>query len=79
MLGIATLFWNLQVPGKGSNIKGPDGKPYDGATPSAFKLQYRKDGSVGIRVSRTEIYSDPSAAMVGMLKTGMLKAEDLMK
>lgn len=78
MTGLATLFWNLQVPGQGMNLSGPGGETWDGAIPSAFKFAYRKDGD-DIKICRTEIFSDPSAALVAMLKSGMLKPEDLMK
>ncbi|GIZ44971.1 hypothetical protein CKM354_000815500 [Cercospora kikuchii] len=78
LTGLATLFWKLQVPGQGHNIADPSGKTWDGAIPSAFKFAFREEGGQ-IRISRTEISSDPSAALVAMLKTGMLKPEDLMK
>ncbi|KAM3416201.1 hypothetical protein BST61_g7807 [Cercospora zeina] len=78
MCGIATPYWNLQVPGQGHNIPDSSGKTWDGAIPSAFKFAYKKEGD-GFKVSRTEIFSDPSAAIVAMLKTGMMKPKDLMK
>lgn len=77
MFGIATLYWTLAAPGSEAKIKGKDGKEWDGATPSAFKFKYVKaDG--GIKLAKTEIYSDPSAAIVKMLKRGMITGEQLM-
>ena len=76
MIGLANLWWKLAVGGD-STIKGHGGKEWDGVTPSAFKFAYRKEGKE-IKLASTEIYSDPSAALVQMLKRGMLKPEQLM-
>jgi len=77
MLGVANLWWNLQAPGE-DKIDGYGGKAWDGVSLSAFKFCYVKGGKHGIELARTEIYSDPSAAMVKMLQRGMLKPEQLM-
>lgn len=82
MMGYATLYWNLAVPGKTESgdgkVKDAQGREWDGANPAAFNFRYRKvDG--GIRLCKTEIAADPTSAVVGMLKRGMMKAEDLMK
>jgi hypothetical protein len=79
MLGVATLYWNLVAPGEGAKTKDSAGKAWDGAGPAAFAFRYENQGDGGIRLSKTAIYGDPTAAMVGMLKRGMLKPEDLMK
>lgn len=81
MMGLATVYWNLAVPGKqesGEKVKDKQGNEWDGAMPGGFNFHYRKEGG-GIRVTKTEIAADPTAAVVGMLKRGMLKPEDLMK
>ncbi|KAF3037728.1 hypothetical protein E8E11_005283 [Didymella keratinophila] len=81
MMGLATVYWNLAVPGKqesGEKVKDKEGNEWDGAMPGAFNFHYRKEGG-GIRVTKTEIAADPTAAVVGMLKRGMMKPEDLMK
>ncbi|KAK5685444.1 hypothetical protein LTS10_003522 [Elasticomyces elasticus] len=77
MIGIAYLWYNLQAPGDGK-IKGYGGKEWDGVLPGAFKFSYVKSGDDGVQLARTEIFSDPSAALVQMLKRGMLKPEQLM-
>jgi hypothetical protein len=79
MLGVATLYYNLAVPGEGNKVKGRQGKEWDGAIPSAFDFRYVKQSDGGIKLSRTAIFSDPTAAVVGMLKRGMMKPEDLLK
>lgn len=78
MLGVANLWWTLVAPGKEEKMKGPDGKEWDGVTPSAFRFKYAKGGKDGVELYKTEIFSDPSAAMVKMLQRGMLKPEQLM-
>ncbi|KXS98869.1 hypothetical protein AC578_10872 [Pseudocercospora eumusae] len=76
MIGIATLWWNLAVPGDGPKQKDGKGKEWEGGTPAAFKFAYRKTGD-GIKISETRIMADPSAAMVAMVKRGMVKPEQL--
>lgn len=78
MFGIANLWWTLATPGDQQKVKDTNGKEWDGATPGAFRFEYVKDGE-GVKLKRTEIFSDPSQALVYMLKRGMLKADDLMK
>jgi len=82
MVGYATLYWNLAVPGKTeggeTKVRDGQGREWDGCNPAAFNFKYRRvDG--GIRLCKTEIAADPTSAVVGMLKRGMMKAEDLMK
>ena len=72
MFGIATLYWNLQAPGQGMGIKDASGKAWDGAIPSAFKFKYVTEKDGAIKMARTDIFSDPTAAIVAMLKAGML-------
>ncbi|KAK4502982.1 hypothetical protein PRZ48_006409 [Zasmidium cellare] len=76
MFGIANLWWTLAAPGDSSKVKDVDGKEWDGVTPGAFRFEYVKKGDE-IKLARTEIFSDPSQAMVLMLKRGMIKSEDL--
>lgn len=79
MFGVAALHWNLAVPGDGgAKVKDAKGNEWDGVGPAAFNFHYRKTGE-GIRLSKTAIYADPTAAVVAMLKRGMLKPEDMMK
>ncbi|KAF1925030.1 uncharacterized protein M421DRAFT_8291 [Didymella exigua CBS 183.55] len=81
MMGHATLYWTLAVPGKqesGANVRDQEGNEWDGANPAAFNFRYRMEGGE-IRMCRMEIAADPSTVIVSMLKRGMMKAEDLMK
>lgn len=79
MLGVATLYWTLVAPGDGSKTKDRSGKEWDGSSPAGFNFHYVKQSDGGIKLNKTAIYSDPSAAMVTMLKRGMMKPEDLLK
>lgn len=81
MLGVATLYWNLHVSAKdgGAKVKSTNGKEWDGAGPAAYSFHYVKQGDGGIRLSKTAIYANPTAAMVTMMKRGMMKPEDLVK
>lgn len=77
MFGVAHLWWTLAAPGDSAKVKDASGKEWDGVTPGAFKFDYVKEGG-SIKLVRTEIFSDPSQAMVYMLKRGMIKPEDLL-
>ncbi|KAJ4368431.1 hypothetical protein N0V83_006788 [Neocucurbitaria cava] len=82
MLGVATLYWNLAAPGgsgEKKSVKGRDGKEWDGAGPAAFNFHYVKGSDGQIRMKSSATYADPSTAVVGMLKKGMMKPEDLLK
>jgi hypothetical protein len=81
MFGIADLWYNLAAPpSEGEKrVKGIHGEEWDGVLPSAFKFNYVKGGKHGVQLARTEVYSDPSAALVRMLKRGMVKPEDLVQ
>ena len=39
--------------------------------------EYKREAN-GVKLQKTEVYGDPRAAMVAMLKRGMLKPEQLM-
>ncbi|ORY19303.1 hypothetical protein BCR34DRAFT_210604 [Clohesyomyces aquaticus] len=78
MLGVATLYWSLPVPGEGVKVKDDNGKEWDGAGPAAFDFWYRKTNA-GIRLEKEAIYVDSSVAVKEMVKRGMLKAEDIVK
>ena len=77
--GAASIWYNLAAPPSGGEqkVKGHGGKEWDGSTPGAFYFKTIQDGD-DFKLVRTEIYSDPSKAMVQMLKRGMLKPEQLM-
>jgi hypothetical protein len=82
MVGEAVLFGNLVAPG-GSGQAHTDlaGKKWDVGVPSAFHFKYVKDTEAkhgGIRLKRSEIFSDSAPVVVEMLKRGMLKPEQLM-
>ncbi|OAL54577.1 hypothetical protein IQ07DRAFT_676616 [Pyrenochaeta sp. DS3sAY3a] len=83
MLGVATLYWDLAVPaggeGKKEKVRDREGREWDGKGPAAFAFAYERQGDGGIRLSKTAIYADPTAAVVEMMKRGMMKAEDLVK
>ncbi|EMC94109.1 hypothetical protein BAUCODRAFT_36583 [Baudoinia panamericana UAMH 10762] len=80
MVGVANLWWKLQADGN-DVIKGHGGKMWDGVTPGAFRFDFTKSehGHEGIALTRTEIYDDPTQAVVKMLQRGMLKPEQLMQ
>lgn len=82
MMGLATLYWKLAVPGKtedsGSKVKDKEGNEWDGANHAAYNFRYKKVGDE-IRLAKTEIAADPTAVTVEMLKRGMMKPEDLLK
>ena len=46
---------------------------------AAFRFTYHKGGKDGVELAKTEIYGDPSAAVVQMLKRGMMKPEQLLQ
>lgn len=73
------MYWNLVVPGDGIKIKDKFGKEWDGAGPGAYDFQFTKQADGGIKVSKIAMFLDPTAAVVMMLKRGMMKAEDLLK
>jgi hypothetical protein len=81
MTGLANFYWNLAVKGDGAKVKDEEGNEWDGKVNSAFKFAYKKEGegNGGIRMAATSIHGDPTAAVVTMLKRGMMKPEDLMK
>ena len=68
-------------PDKPVQATDQSGKQWDLAIPSAFKFRYVKDDAAehdGILMESTSIFSDPTSAVVEMLKRGMLKPEQLM-
>ncbi|KAF2496430.1 hypothetical protein BU16DRAFT_617866 [Lophium mytilinum] len=83
MLGRANLY--VKIPGeKGDGEKGAksgDGREWDAVVVSAFRFEYVKDQGAegGIKLARSEIFSDPMPAVGVMLKRGVIKAEDLLK
>jgi hypothetical protein len=79
-MGFATLYWILAGPGKmegGEKVRDEKGEEWDGAGPAAFGFRYRKVEG-GIRLCKTEIYADPTKAVVGMLRRGVMRVEDLL-
>ncbi|KAF2132492.1 hypothetical protein P153DRAFT_393472 [Dothidotthia symphoricarpi CBS 119687] len=79
MIGVATLYWNIVAPSHGAGVKDRLGKEWNGAGPAAFKFHYVKQSDGGIKLAGTAIFADPTAAVVAMLKGGMMKPEDLLK
>ncbi|KAH7067199.1 hypothetical protein FB567DRAFT_634795 [Paraphoma chrysanthemicola] len=79
MLGVANLWYNLAVAGEGEKVKDKQGKEWDGVIPAAFDFHYVKQGDGSIKLGKTSIYSNPTGAVVGMLKRGMMKPDDLLK
>ena len=77
--GVATLYWDLVVSGDGEKVKDRTGKQWDGAGPAAFRFEYVKQSDGGIKMGSSETFADPTAAVVTMLKRGMMKPEDLLK
>ena len=77
LIGTASVYYILQAPGEGG-VKGPHGKQWDGVAPGAFHFDMVKAGGDKLELRRTSIFTDPSAALVQMLKRGMLKPEQLM-
>jgi hypothetical protein len=80
MLGQALLYGNLKAPGGSGKVHTDvTGQKWDVGVPSAFHFAYVKDssGPEGIKLERTDIFSDSAPVLVEMLKRGMLKPEQL--
>ncbi|KAF2813556.1 uncharacterized protein BDZ99DRAFT_474189 [Mytilinidion resinicola] len=80
MLGRANLY--VKIPrekGAGEQgVRSADGREWDAVVVSAFRFEYVKvDG--GIKLARSEIFSDPMPAVGVMLKRGVVRAEVLLK
>jgi hypothetical protein len=81
MLGQATLFADLPVPGGAKVHKDLSGKEWDLAMPGMFHFEYVKDKEAkydGIRMKAQRTFSDSAPAMVEMIKRGMVKPEQLL-
>ncbi len=76
MIGTATLYYDLDVPGDGAKIQGKDGNQWDGQGPGAFHFRYVKQGDGDLRLAASTIYADPTPAMMLMVHRGMLKPEN---
>ncbi|OCK75302.1 hypothetical protein K432DRAFT_362330 [Lepidopterella palustris CBS 459.81] len=83
MMGRANLFVELPgQPGTGEKkVKSVSGKEWDAVMPSAFHFEYvkDKDGVDGIKLAKTEIFSDPFPALRLMLKRGVIKPENILQ
>jgi hypothetical protein len=81
MLGQAYLYGNLKAPGgSGKAHTDSEGHKWDVGVPSSFHFAYVKDssGPEGIKLKRTQVFSDSAPVLVEMLKKGMLKPEQLL-
>jgi hypothetical protein len=81
MMGQATLFANLPVPGGEKTKKDLTGKAWDIAAPGMFHFTYVKDKGAkhdGIKMNSEKVFSDSGAAMIEMIKRGMVKPEQLL-
>ena len=76
MFGEASLYFRLQGL-SGDAIADPQGEKWDGVAKGAFRFLYAKDGSDGIKLKETRIFSDASPAMRLMLKNNMINGEQL--
>lgn len=82
MIGHATVYVNL--PGSPSageqKVKDLSGREWDGKVPGGFTFEYKKDPSAkvgGIKLQRSEIYSDSGPALLTLLKRGVIKPADM--
>ncbi|QDS74411.1 hypothetical protein FKW77_005829 [Venturia effusa] len=80
MMGQATLFADLPVPGETKSKVDVEGRKWDFAIPAMFQFEYVKDasGPGGLKMKSNTNFSDPTPAVVEMLKRGMLKPVQLM-
>jgi len=79
LTGIATLYADLAVPGEKQKTD-PEGNKWDLGSDAMFKFEYVKDSSAkhgGLLMKSAATYADSGAAMVEMLKRGMVKPEQL--
>jgi hypothetical protein len=81
MLGQATLFIDLPVPGGPKTKKDLSGRAWDIAAPGMFQFSYVKDKGAkhdGIKMKLQKVFSDSGARMIEMIKRGMVKPEQLL-
>lgn len=81
MMGQATVFADLPVPGDPKTKKDLSGRAWDLSLPGMFHFKYVKDKSAkhdGIKMKMQKTYSDSGAAMIEMIKRGMVKPEQLL-
>lgn len=82
MLGIANLYAIL--PGSsdgGEKVTDSKNKKWDVVVPSAFHFDYVKSDKAkhhGILLKKTRIFGDSGPVVVGLLKRGIIKPEQLM-
>jgi len=81
MVGQATLFADLKVPGGEKKMADLTGRKWDIGIPGMFRFSYMKvEGAPhdGLKMRRNEVFSDSGPAIVEMLKRGMVKPEQLL-
>jgi len=76
MVGQATMFADLPVPGGDKTHTDLTGKKWDLGLPGMFHFWYVKDksGPDGIKMKRSDVFSDTFPAIQEMMKRGMIKA-----
>jgi len=81
VVGFANLFMNLPGESQGQKVKDEaQGKSWDLMVPTAFRFTYVKDSRSkhdGILLKKTVIYADSGPVVMGLLKRGVLKPEQL--
>ncbi|KAI4178882.1 MAG: hypothetical protein L6R41_008161 [Letrouitia leprolyta] len=82
MLTQANVYGKLHAPSPAPKVQDHDGNEWDVMTPGAFRFTFKKDGGAqhdGLKMQSTSIFLDTAPTMGLMLKSGMLKPEDLGK
>jgi limonene-1,2-epoxide hydrolase len=80
VLGEATLFADLPVPGGEKKHTNVAGRKWDIAVPGVFRFVFVKDSGNkhGYRAKRQEVSADSAPIMIEMIKRGMVKPEQLL-
>ena len=80
MVGMATIFGNLHVPGEKTKTD-LSGRKWDVAVPGALLFACVKDptGPKGFKVKSMSLYGDGVPVVREMIKRGMITPEDLSK
>jgi hypothetical protein len=76
------LFADLAVDGGEKKFENIEGKKWDMGLPAMFRFEFvREEGSKheGIKLMRSQIFSDTGPVIMEMLKKGMAKPESLVK
>jgi hypothetical protein len=75
MVGTATMYADLPVPGGEKTNEDLHGKKWDLGLPGMFHFWYVKDdsGPGGFKMKRSDVFSDTFPAVQEMVKRGMIK------